>query len=54
MLGIMDMQTAVGMIVFLPGGLFEILLLPIWLFVKGFNSSASDSEPAKTDINEIK
>ena len=54
MLGIMDMQTAVGMIVFLPGGLFEILLLPIWLFVKGFNSSAIDSGSAKTDVNEIK
>jgi hypothetical protein len=24
-----------------PGGLFE-LLLPIWLFVKGFNLTASD------------
>jgi hypothetical protein len=40
-------------IVFIPGALFE-LLLPIWLFVKGFNSSAIDSWSAKTDINEIK
>jgi len=37
-------------IVFIPGALFE-LLLPIWLFVKGFNSSAIDSGSAKTDIN---
>jgi len=40
-------------IVFIPGALFE-LLLPIWLFVKGFNSSAIKSGSAKTDINEIK
>jgi len=37
-----------------PGGLFEIILLPIWLFVKGFNPSAIASGSAKTDINEIK
>jgi len=32
-----------GTIFYLPGGLFEILL-PIWLFAKGFNSSATASE----------
>jgi hypothetical protein len=35
-------------IVFLLGTIFEILL-PIWLFVKGFNPSAIDSGSAKTD-----
>jgi hypothetical protein len=35
-----------GMILFLPGSLFEIVF-PIWLIVKGFNSSAIDSESAK-------
>jgi hypothetical protein len=35
------------LIIFAPGGLFE-LILPIWLFVKGFNSSAIDSGSAKT------
>ncbi len=34
------------LIIFAIGGLFEILL-PIWLFVKGFNSSAIDSGSAK-------
>jgi len=41
-----------GMIVFLPGGLFE-LLLPIWLFVKGFNSSSIASGSAKTEIKKV-
>jgi hypothetical protein len=53
MFGHVDTAHGAGMLVFLPGGLFE-LLLPIWLFVKGFNSSAIDSGFAKTDINEIK
>ena len=31
-----DLTTGAGMLLYLPGGLFE-LFLPIWLFVKGFN-----------------
>jgi len=38
----------------LPGVLFEIIILPIWLIVIGFNLSAIASESAKTAINEIK
>jgi len=49
MLGHVDLDGA-GMIVLLPGGLFEIIL-PIWLIVKGFNSSAIASGSVKTDIN---
>jgi Domain of unknown function (DUF4386) len=39
------------MIHYVPGGLFE-LIFPIWLIVKGFDSSAIEFEPAKTDLNE--
>jgi hypothetical protein len=35
-LGIID-TTAAGGIFYIPGALFEIFLLPIWLIVKGFN-----------------
>jgi len=48
MFGHIDMLGV--LIVFALGALFEILL-PIWLFAKGFNSSAIDSGSAKTDIN---
>ena len=47
MLGHVDTLHGAGMIIFLPGSIFEILLLPIWLFVKGFNSSAIASESVK-------
>jgi hypothetical protein len=39
------------MVHYVPGGLFE-LVLPIWLIVKGFNSSAFVSESAQADMNE--
>ncbi|TAL66310.1 MAG: DUF4386 domain-containing protein [Bacteroidetes bacterium] len=37
---LINLNEGAGMLIYLPGGLFE-LFLPIWLFIKGFNSSAS-------------
>ena len=53
LLGYFSMNTDIGMLIYLPGGLFE-LFLPIWLFIKGFNSPAITSASARIDINEIK
>jgi hypothetical protein len=39
---ILNINDGAGMLLYLPGGLFE-LFLPIWLFIKGFNSSAISS-----------
>lgn len=50
MLGYVDINAGAGMLLYLPGGLFE-LFLPLWLFVKGFNPSAITSGPAKADKN---
>ncbi|WP_204045159.1 DUF4386 family protein [Acrocarpospora phusangensis] len=36
LLGIVDMDMGPGMLMLAPGGLFEVLVLPVWLFVKGF------------------
>ena len=36
MFGVTDVQQGTGMLVMLPGGLFE-LILPIWLLAKGFS-----------------
>jgi len=52
MLGLIDVDQGAGMLAVLPGGLFEFIL-PIWLFVKGFNSSSIASESAKTDRNKV-
>jgi len=37
-LGIID-TTGAGGVMYVPGAIFELILLPIWLIVKGFNSS---------------
>jgi hypothetical protein len=42
MLGLIDTVAGLGLVGLVPGGLFE-LLLPIWLFARGFNLTASDS-----------
>jgi hypothetical protein len=42
MLGYVDITTGAGMLLYLPGGLFE-LFLPTWLIFKGFNKSAITS-----------
>jgi len=41
-IGIID-TTGTGGMLYIPGALFELLLLPIWLIVKGFNSSTTIS-----------
>ena len=38
MFSIFNINDGSGMLIYLPGGLFE-LFLPIWLFIKGFNPS---------------
>ena len=37
--GLVDMNAGLGMILLAPGGLFEILVLPVWLIAKGFRTS---------------
>ncbi len=41
MLGLVDTVAGSGMVGLVPGGLFE-LLLPIWLFARGFSLTAID------------
>jgi hypothetical protein len=35
-LGLVDTVHGVGMTMYIPGGVFELLVFPIWLIVKGF------------------
>jgi hypothetical protein len=36
LLGILNMNEGMGMLVLAPGGLFEFVVMPIWLIAKGF------------------
>ena len=41
LLGVLDMSAGAGLLLVVPGGLFELVFLPIWLIAKGFNASHS-------------
>ena len=38
LLGVVDMNAGPGMALLAPGGLFEVVVLPIWLIAKGFRT----------------
>lgn len=39
LLGIVDTVHGIGGLMYIPGGLWELFAFPIWLFVKGFDTS---------------
>jgi len=45
--GIIDTVHGAGSMMYIPGGLFELFLFPIWLITKGFNPSAITSVSAE-------
>ncbi len=37
--GVLDMSAGVGLLLVVPGGLFELVFLPAWLITKGFRTT---------------
>ena len=53
LLGVLTMSEGLGLALLAPGGLFEVVFLPIWLIVKGFRSPSPAREfaaPAPASI----
>lgn len=48
LLGVFDMSAGAGMLLLVPGGLFELVFLPTWLIAKGFRPlpSTADLSPS--------
>jgi Domain of unknown function (DUF4386) len=44
LLGVLDMNAGPGLALLAPGGLFEFVVLPIWLIAKGFKSPPTTNE----------
>lgn len=40
-LGLVDTVNGAGMILYIPGGVFELLVFPFWLIAKGFHTVAA-------------
>jgi hypothetical protein len=47
LLGLLDMSEGAGLLLVVPGGLFELVFFPIWLIAKGFSAPRPVS-PATT------
>jgi hypothetical protein len=41
--GLINTTNGLGAILYIPGGLWEFIVLPVWLFIKGFNFSFINS-----------
>ena len=54
LLGVLDtLPGAPGSLLVIPVAAFEIILMPIWLYAKGFKVSATASETAKPATNPL-
>lgn len=42
--GVIDTTKGLGSVLYVPGGLWELIVFPLWLFIKGFNISYISSE----------
>ena len=44
LLGVLDMSAGAGLLLVVPGGLFELVFLPVWLIAKGFSARPAAAE----------
>jgi hypothetical protein len=47
--GVLDMGAGAGQALLVPGGLFEVAVLPVWLIAKGFNPA----QPTETPVSPV-
>jgi len=41
--GLIDTTNGFGAVLYVPGGLWELIVFPLWLFIKGFNFPLKDA-----------
>jgi uncharacterized protein DUF4386 len=50
LLGVLDMSAGAGMLLLVPGGLFELVLLPTWLITQGFRPLPATADPSTSAL----
>jgi len=51
LLGLLDMSDGRGLLLVVPGGLFELVFLPLWLITKGFSAPSTRGRAASTSLS---
>jgi hypothetical protein len=41
--GLINTTTGLGFLLYIPGGLWEMIVFPLWLFIKGFKMTLNDN-----------
>ena len=41
--GVINTTSGLGFLLYIPGGLWEMIILPLWLFIKGFKMPLNDN-----------
>jgi hypothetical protein len=45
--GVINTTNGLGFLLYIPGGLWEMIMFPLWLFIKGFNIPLNDLDSAR-------
>jgi len=41
--GVINTTNGLGFLLYIPGGLWEMIIFPLWLFIKGFKMPLNDN-----------
>jgi len=47
--GVIDTTNGLGSVLYIPGGLWELIVFPLWLFIKGFKASLKEEFTIKSE-----
>jgi uncharacterized protein DUF4386 len=50
LLGVLDLDESPGLLLLAPGGVFELVVLPVWLLARGFRSPAATGTPTPRSL----
>src|ERR1035437_162425 len=50
-LGVINTTSGLGFVLYIPGGLWELIVFPIWLFIKGFKMPLNNKSELRLQVD---